>query len=277
MPLFGPPNIEKLKEKRDVEGLVRVLHRKGRDQTTGKAAALALAELGDQRALEWLVIFAILIDDPDHQKILQAVVDTFGEGGLQRIIVQHRSLLIHHPYRREEVVRDLRTVMEHEPTLARRIARTIEDEAESHYESSIQLRAAVAEALGDADVLDPALRSYVIDVLLKALRQAYHWHSEIVVAAARSLGNLRAREALERLIEQATFSAAAPTLVEVWHATTEAVGKIAARDDETAVRWLTDRLGSEDGFVSKVAEAALERIGGPEAERALREYHTPQK
>ncbi|MGH2740285.1 MAG: HEAT repeat domain-containing protein [Actinomycetota bacterium] len=45
MPLFGPPNIDKLKEKQDVEGLVKALH--DRSENVRLRAAAALSELGE--------------------------------------------------------------------------------------------------------------------------------------------------------------------------------------------------------------------------------------
>ena len=41
MPLFGPPNIEKLKEKRDVEGLIKALRHKDAKIRCDAAEALA--------------------------------------------------------------------------------------------------------------------------------------------------------------------------------------------------------------------------------------------
>jgi HEAT repeat protein len=51
--LFGPSEVEKLKEKKDVEGLIRKLETgKPKEQTT---AAYALGEIGDERATEPLI------------------------------------------------------------------------------------------------------------------------------------------------------------------------------------------------------------------------------
>lgn len=59
MPLFGPPSVEKLKDKRDVHGLVKALSHK--DTPTRRDAAFALAELGDAHAVDALV--AVLEDE----------------------------------------------------------------------------------------------------------------------------------------------------------------------------------------------------------------------
>lgn len=55
MPLFGPPNIAKLQAKKDVDGLVKALAYT-KDWNVPSAAAKALGEIGDTRAVEPLVI-----------------------------------------------------------------------------------------------------------------------------------------------------------------------------------------------------------------------------
>lgn len=54
MPLFGPPNVSKLKAKRDVKGLIKALEYK-KDVAVRKAAATALGEIGDVQAVRPLV------------------------------------------------------------------------------------------------------------------------------------------------------------------------------------------------------------------------------
>ncbi len=49
MPLFGPPDVEQLKAKRDVQGLIRALGYSS-DANVRRSAASALGELGDARA-----------------------------------------------------------------------------------------------------------------------------------------------------------------------------------------------------------------------------------
>jgi HEAT repeat protein len=55
-PLFGPPNVDKLKAKRDVPGLIKALrYKSAKDDWTAWAAARALGEIGDTRAVEPLI------------------------------------------------------------------------------------------------------------------------------------------------------------------------------------------------------------------------------
>ena len=56
MGLFGPPNIEKLKVRKNIKGLIEAL--KDKDEDVRKRAAWALGKIGDARA--WLNKGAIL-------------------------------------------------------------------------------------------------------------------------------------------------------------------------------------------------------------------------
>src|SRR5450756_828303 len=54
MPLFGPPNVEKLKAKGDIPGLIKALGY-GKDWGVRNAAAGALGQIGDARAVGPLI------------------------------------------------------------------------------------------------------------------------------------------------------------------------------------------------------------------------------
>ena len=54
MPLFGPPNVEKLKSNRDVNGLIKALSDKKNEIRF--SAAEALGDMGDIRAVEPLIV-----------------------------------------------------------------------------------------------------------------------------------------------------------------------------------------------------------------------------
>jgi hypothetical protein len=68
MPLFGPPNVDELKRKRDVEGLIRVLRH--RDSIRRRSAADALRALGDLRAIDPLT--AALADEDEKVGVAAA-------------------------------------------------------------------------------------------------------------------------------------------------------------------------------------------------------------
>ncbi len=55
MPIFGPPNINKLKARRDISGLIKALHHK-KDPEVREKAVDALGELGDREATQPLLV-----------------------------------------------------------------------------------------------------------------------------------------------------------------------------------------------------------------------------
>ena len=77
MGLFGPPNIEKMKARKDVNGLIKALHYR-RDSTVRGASARALGSIGDARAVGPLI--TVLNDSwPDVRGAAAEVLGTIGD------------------------------------------------------------------------------------------------------------------------------------------------------------------------------------------------------
>jgi HEAT repeat protein len=76
MGLFGPPNVDKLRAKRNIEGLLEALEYRKDDSVRG-AAIKALGEIGDSRAVEPLI--AVLRDG--HGSVRDAAAVALGEIG----------------------------------------------------------------------------------------------------------------------------------------------------------------------------------------------------
>ncbi|MDI7274909.1 MAG: HEAT repeat domain-containing protein, partial [Anaerolineae bacterium] len=87
MPLFGPPNVEKLKAKRDVAGLVKAL--KSPNWEVRRNAATALGEIGDRQAVEALIAS---LQDPEGAVRHHAVV-ALGKLGDRRALPALRTML----------------------------------------------------------------------------------------------------------------------------------------------------------------------------------------
>jgi HEAT repeat protein len=66
MPLFGPPDIEKLKTKQDINGLIKALSYR-KDYLIRINAARALGKIGDERAIESLAQ-ELKNEDPHFRK-----------------------------------------------------------------------------------------------------------------------------------------------------------------------------------------------------------------
>ena len=69
MSLFGPPDVDKLKAKGDIKGLIKALGYQ-RDWQVRVSAARALGEIGDARAVEAL-IGALGEQHADHSRCIQ--------------------------------------------------------------------------------------------------------------------------------------------------------------------------------------------------------------
>ena len=81
MPLFGPPNVEKLKAKGDVNGLIKAL-RYDKGWKWGSDAAKALGQIGDTSAVEPLI--AVLKDNIPN--VRGAAAEALGQIGDQRAV-----------------------------------------------------------------------------------------------------------------------------------------------------------------------------------------------
>ena len=76
MLFFGPPNIEKLKAKRDVKGLIKALGYQ-KDYFVRKAAAMALGEIMDPRAIKPLIAVFKERRSDIQREIAAALIDIF--------------------------------------------------------------------------------------------------------------------------------------------------------------------------------------------------------
>ena len=81
MGLFGPPNIEKMKAKRDVQGLIEALGYQ-KDASIRSAAARALGELKDVQAVEPLIA---TLKDSDS-KVSELAAEALGKIGDARAV-----------------------------------------------------------------------------------------------------------------------------------------------------------------------------------------------
>ncbi len=75
--LFGPPNIEKLKAKNDIKGLVQAIQYK-KDISIPRQAVRALGELNDTNAVEALIDFFIAGDDQGDPFLQILTLEAFG-------------------------------------------------------------------------------------------------------------------------------------------------------------------------------------------------------
>ena len=281
MPLFGPPNIQKLKQKRDVDGLVKALRRKGDDHVR-KRAAEALAEIGGARAVECLIV---ALKDNDPRVVMHAAnaLSKAGDAQIEKLRQERDVDALLDALRDEKLkymfkgaadalgdIGDARAV---EPLIA-----ALKDE--EPYEGSHAADALVkiggvavdaliavlkeekgfarlhaANALGDIGDVRAA------EPLIAVLKDENEY---VRLAAAAALGRIGDARAIQPLI-----AALKDNDWEVREHAAEALGKIG---DVRAVEPLIAALGDAAEGVREAAAEALKRIGGPKAKRGLAEY-----
>jgi len=82
MPLFSPPNIEQMKAKRDITGLIKALGYQ-KDKSVRMSATMALGQIGDARAVDSLI--AALKDE--NSNVRGNIADALGKIGDKRAVV----------------------------------------------------------------------------------------------------------------------------------------------------------------------------------------------
>ncbi len=79
--LFGPPNVEKMKDRRNVRGLIHVLRAPMLDEEMRCDAARALGQLGDQRAIPHLIAVVLGV-----RRLAEVAAEALGQLGGQQSV-----------------------------------------------------------------------------------------------------------------------------------------------------------------------------------------------
>lgn len=230
MPLFGPPNVERLKAKKDIQGLADALAYQ-KDARLRNDAARALGELADARAVEPLFLALSDADAP--------VRDSAGQA-LMRVGLPAASRLV-------ATLRNPRSPLR--VAAARLLGGIGGSEAmqallEAADDPDWHVREAATEALGSFR------DAKAIKALLVGLKDL-DWN--VCAAAARALGRLKEASAVIRLVE--TLKHAHP---EVRQATREALAKMG----EAAIEPLFPAFKDWDPEVRQAAADTLYAITG---------------
>lgn len=238
--LFGPPNIEKLKERRDVNGLLKALkHKSG---PVRYSAIRALGELKDPRAVEPLIgamkPLITALGDWDHQVGIDAVqaLGWMGDAGLEPLIDALR-------YGR--------------PHVAESAAHVLGERADP------RVIDALADAAGGTDYRVSSTAALILKNLgepaVEPLIRALAWRTTgatYVASALGDLGDVRAVEALIAALKDGGW--------DLRQAAAEALGKLG---DLRAVEPLRVAEEDEASQVRKAAGLALARRAFDQAVR----------
>jgi HEAT repeat protein len=257
--LFGPPNVERLKARGNVEGLVKALSYK-KDDTVRRAAALALGAIGGTEAVGPLI--AALKDG--NSAVRRCAASELGDIGdarafeplISRLSDSDRS--VGHAAARALAKIDAERAVDP-------IARLLEDR-------DCDTRIAAAEVLGEmrhpraAEPLIAAIE-HATGVRSDGGRTLHHgWHphrqaAEAVRRAATRALSLIGEPALEPLL-----AACSHRDQDVRQAATGLLGRIGG---ERAVEALIGALKNDSKHVRMAAVQALARVGGQRAVESL--------
>lgn len=262
MPQFGPPDVEKMKAKRDVNGLIKALDY-DKDTAIRKAAAKALGQIGGHRAVKALV--AVLKDKVIHFDAAFALRDLGwepqGESGAWYWIA------LREPKKAGSIgsaaVKPLIAalkVMDHDMKHAEAVEtlgmmgdlRAVEPLIESLKDENESVRAQAAKALGRMG------GSRAIEPLIASLKDPYEYTGG---TAAEELGKLGATQAVEPLIAALKGGKK--------YVRCKAALALGQLRDPRGVQPLIHALKDEDKEVRRDAALALGEIRDPSATEPL--------
>ena len=270
--LFGPPNVEKLKAKGHVQGLIKALSYE-KDWKVRKAAAEALGQIGDNRATEPLVA-ALKDRDADVRRRAARALEQIGDArAVEPLVATLKDPLYFVREKAAEALeslgwqpgddtqRTLRAIARREwKELVGLGAVAVEPLVAALKDYNRDIQQAAAEALGeikDARAVEP---------LAAALKDDNDWN--VKKAAAQALGQIGDSQAVELLVvalerwsgslalEQTLQGAAIQECSEMCESTAKALIRIGPAAVEPLVAALIDKRG----HMRQAAARALEQI-----------------
>jgi HEAT repeat protein len=237
MPLFGPPNIDQMEARRDVQGLIKALAWK--DAPVRRAAAEALGALRDPASVDALT--ALLADE--NSGVRRAVAGALAARGGQRVV---------EPLVRALADTDVQVRSIAENALYKRLMA----------DTDAETRGATATALGRLRTPES------VPPLLNAIKDA---DGNVRIAAIKALATMGEMAAVVPLIlivarETARARNTGRSDAAMERAASQALDTLA---DERAVEPLKAVLAQSDPDAREVAIRRLARIGSPEVGEAL--------
>ena len=237
MPLFGPPNIDQLEARRDVQGLIKALAWK--DAPVRRAAAEALGALRDPAAVD--ALSGLLSDE--NSGVRRAAVGGLVARGGQRVV---------DPLVRALADPDAQVRSIAENALYKRLMG----------DTDAETRRTTATALGRLRTPES------VAPLLLAIRDADESVRTAAIKALAEIGEMQAVLPLILIVARETARARTTGRSDaaMERAATQALDTLA---DERAVEQLQSALAQSDPDVREVAVRRLARIGSPEVGETL--------
>jgi HEAT repeat protein len=266
MPLFGPPNIEKLTATGDIPGLIKALNYEGDDGIIRQAAIAALAQIGV--AAVPALTQALQSSSPT---IAAAAIEALGKSRTPQAQAELRRLLKHpHRFLRAAAARGLRFNLSVDSVFALQAA-LLDDEETARTAATVLAQLNLPAAW-------QALQEMLGHPEFQARMAAVHGFSQAGTAATPWLldvlenGNENARRAAADLLGQLKPSEALPVLLDLLVDPSDyvalAAGGAIQRYGTTAVVPLLKALVQGSDPLKTAAAQQLVNLGG-QAERAL--------
>ena len=248
MPLFGPPNIEKLKDKRDVNGLIKALNHPLINHTCylNLEAAKALGELGDALAVEPLLV---ILQRSDFDVMREAAAIALGQlGDAQAVKPLIRATKDTYPKVRKAAAQALGKIGD--PQAAEALLKALGDAFPEVREQAMQ----AIRALGDVRAIKP----------LAALYRDHKTNDlKFILAISETVEMLATNDkpgAIEALIAVVQeYDGGARSLA----------GRVLVKLGGVAIEPLCSLLSSPNRAVRVAAVQALGKIGGVQAVKPL--------
>jgi HEAT repeat protein len=266
MGLFGPPDVEKMKEKKNIKGLIKALNYK-KDWSIRADAAGALGDIGDVRAVEPLI--AAL--KHGEREVRQAITEALGKIGNPQAVEPLIATLKDKEWKVRKAsasalgkIGDQRAV---EPLII-----ILKNKLEN--EDVLKTAAAVLGKIGDYRAVEP---------LIAVLKGEVRGDRQAIAEALGEIGDTRAVEPLIATLKDEGWpvrECAAKVLDKlgwkpdqgvngVWYLIAKKDWEKASALGTVAVEALITALEDEDGAVGNSAAKALGKIADPRAVEPL--------
>ncbi len=253
--LFGPPNIEKLKQQRDVNRLVKALSHK--DPRIRRIAAKALGELCDLRVLKPL---SAMLEDQDVY-VREAVTEALGRLGGPDVVDPLVSALRDEDqddgqWVRVKAIRALAGLGD--PRAIEPLLAALKEHPELWGEIDVALKSLVpATDLRRRAEVQALVHESEVLVMIEYLKTGWRMSSQPWQTAAERLGELGDSRAVEPLIVALNYRKN-----DTHRYAAEALGKLG---DRRAVGPLIATLKNADTVLAEKAAEALGKLGDPRA------------
>ncbi len=248
MPIFGPPDVEKLKTKRDVNGLIKALYHPliNHTCTLNLAAAKALGQLGDPLAVQPLIV---ILQRSDFDVMREAAAIALGQiGDAQATQALIRAIKDTYPKVRKAAAQALGKIGD--PLATEALINALQDTFPEVQDQALQ---AIRE-IGDAGAIKPLAAVYGDSKKYESKQRVAASQAALAIATGGKPGVVEALISVVQDYEGDARSMARRILVSL---------------GDVVIEPLCALMNNPDSSVRKEAVQALGQIGGVQVIKPL--------